>query len=398
MAIAIFKGGVYVYYLFTHNDLDGVGCGIIAKLACKENVEVSYNSIGRLNQQVAAFLERATPEDVLMVTDLSVNEENEQRISQFVADGGKAVLIDHHKSALHLNAHPWAAVTVQQEDGKLTSATSLFYQYAVTQGWLSASRNVEEFVELVRQYDTWEWEVNANVTAKRLNDLFFMFSIEEFEKKITNKLDAANSFHFDEVEQTLLNVEESRVDRYIKRKKREVYQVTVGSHVAGVVHAESYHSELGNELSKEYSHLDYIAIAMVGSKRLSLRTIHDDIDVSEVAGKYEGGGHQKASGCNLTEKAFKQFVEQTFYAEPIKRDAFKNQVNLKESANGCLYTTKEKQMLFLKPNEHNEWLLEMNHKQQSQTFASFQEAERYIKRRFSAWLTYDDPFEEYVKR
>ena len=386
-----------MYHLFTHNDLDGVSCGIIAKLALGEDVTVSYNSIGRLNQSVEAFLEKATPDDILLVTDLSVNEDNERRISQFVADGGEARLIDHHKSSLHLNEHPWASVTVNQEDGKLTSATSLLYEYVVEQNWLSHSLNIEHYVELVRQYDTWEWEANGNLTAKRLNDLFFMFSIEEFEEKIMSKLASGGSFDFDEIEQTLLKVEESRVDRYIKRKKREVYQVTVGPHVAGVVHAESYHSELGNELSKEFSHLDYIAITMVGGKRMSFRTIHDDIDVSEVAGKYEGGGHQKASGCNLTEKAFKQFVEQTFYSEPIKRDAPKNQLNVKESDTGTLYTTKDKQNLFLKPNENQEWVLEINHKQQSQSFKSFQEAERYIKRRFGAWLNFDDKFEEYVK-
>ena len=386
-----------MYHLFTHNDLDGVSCGIIAKLALGEDVTVSYNSIGRLNQSVEAFLEKATPDDILLVTDLSVNEDNERRISQFVADGGEARLIDHHKSSLHLNEHPWASVTVNQEDGKLTSATSLLYEYVVEQNWLSHSLNIEHYVELVRQYDTWEWEANGNLTAKRLNDLFFMFSIEEFEEKIMSKLASGGSFDFDEIEQALLKVEESRVDRYIKRKKREVYQVTVGPHVAGVVHAESYHSELGNELSKEFSHLDYIAITMVGGKRMSFRTIHDDIDVSEVAGKYEGGGHQKASGCNLTEKAFKQFVEQTFYSEPIKRDAPKNQLNVKESDTGTLYTTKEKQNLFLKPNENQEWVLEINHKQQSQSFKSFQEAERYIKRRFGAWLNFDDKFEEYVK-
>ena len=311
--------------------------------------------------------------------------------------GGEARLIDHHKSSLHLNEHPWASVTVNQEDGKLTSATSLLYEYVVGQNWLSHSLNIEHYVELVRQYDTWEWEANGNLTAKRLNDLFFMFSIEEFEEKIMSKLASGGSFDFDEIEQALLKVEESRVDRYIKRKKREVYQVTVGPHVAGVVHAESYHSELGNELSKEFSHLDYIAITMVGGKRMSFRTIHDDIDVSEVAGKYEGGGHQKASGCNLTEKAFKQFVEQTFYSDPIKRDAPKNQLNVKESDTGTLYTTKDKQNLFLKPNENQEWVLEINHKQQSQSFKSFQEAERYIKRRFGAWLNFDDKFEEYVK-
>ncbi len=76
------------------------------------------------------------------------------------------------KSALHLNEHDWASVTVEQEDGKQTAATSLFYQYAVENKYLEPSSIVAEFVELVRQYDTWEWEVNKNTTAKRLNDLF----------------------------------------------------------------------------------------------------------------------------------------------------------------------------------------------------------------------------------
>ena len=102
--------------------------------------------------------------------------------------------------------------------------------------------------------------------------------------------------------------------------------------------------------------------------------------------------------CNLTEKAFKQFVEQTFYSEPIKRDAPNNQLNVKESEAGTLYTTRDKQNIFLKPNENHEWVLEINHKQQSQSFTSFQDAERYIKRRFGAWLNFDDKFEEYVKK
>ena len=188
-----------MYHLFTHNDLDGVSCGIVAKLALGEDITVSYNSIGRLNQSVETFLEQATLDDILLVTDLSVNEENEGRISKFVADGGKALLIDHHKTSLHLNAHPWASVTVKQEDGKLTSATSLFYEYVVKQNWLTQSENIGEYVELVRQYDTWEWEVNANVAAKRLNDLFFMFSIEEYEDKILNRLALDDSFDFNEV-------------------------------------------------------------------------------------------------------------------------------------------------------------------------------------------------------
>lgn len=70
-------------------------------------------------------------------------------------------------------------------------------------------------------------------------------------------------------------------------------QTFVHEHCVGIVHAESYHSELGNRLGKDNPHLDYIAILSMGSKRASLRTIHDYIDVSEVAGRYGGGGMRR---------------------------------------------------------------------------------------------------------
>lgn len=86
-----------MYHLFSHNDLDGVGCGIIAKLALGNQVSVSYNSIARLNHSVAHFLENATGNETLIITDLSVNEDNEKKINEYVAGGGKALLIEKAK-------------------------------------------------------------------------------------------------------------------------------------------------------------------------------------------------------------------------------------------------------------------------------------------------------------
>lgn len=378
-----------MYHLFSHNDLDGVGCGIVAKLAWGNEVKVSYNSIGRLNHQVAGFLENATEMDTLIITDLSVNEENEKKINEYVAAGGKALLIDHHKTALHLNEHAWASVTVEQEDGKLTSATSLLYDYLVKKDLLTKTKGADAFVELVRQYDTWEWDVNQNFTAKKLNDLFFMISIDEFEGKVLTKLNSSEPFQFDEIESKLLDVEESRVKRYINRKKREVYQVAIGEHLAGIVHGENYHSELGNELSKEFTHLDYIAIVMAGSKRISLRTIHDDVDVSEIAALYDGGGHRKASGCNLTEKAFKQFVEQTFYLEPLKRDAFNNQHNLKGAKSGSLYKGRNDESIFVYQKGEENWVIEVSQKPLTKTFPTFAAAEKHLKKEYFAILVRD---------
>ena len=46
-----------MYQLLTYNDLDGVGCGILAKLAFHEKVNVRYNSIASLNREIKHFLE-----------------------------------------------------------------------------------------------------------------------------------------------------------------------------------------------------------------------------------------------------------------------------------------------------------------------------------------------------
>ena len=65
-----------MYKLLSHNDLDGVGCGILAKLAFGKKVKVRYNSVSKLDREVEWFLENDDKNTSLFITDLSVNEEN----------------------------------------------------------------------------------------------------------------------------------------------------------------------------------------------------------------------------------------------------------------------------------------------------------------------------------
>src|SRR5699024_1313723 len=125
-----------MYKLLSHNDLDGVGCGILAKLAYGNQIDVRYNSISKLNYEVSHFLEEENKETYLYITDLSVNEENEKKLNEHYKNGGKVQLIDHHKTALHFNEYDWAFVEVQDKEGVLTSATSMFYAYLLEHGKL----------------------------------------------------------------------------------------------------------------------------------------------------------------------------------------------------------------------------------------------------------------------
>ena len=116
-----------MYKVLSHNDLDGVGCGILAKLAFGEKARVRYNSLSSLNHEIDYFLENEGAETVLFITDLSPDEERISKLDAFFKENGKIQLIDHHKTALQLNEYEWGAVTVESEDGRLASATSLFF-------------------------------------------------------------------------------------------------------------------------------------------------------------------------------------------------------------------------------------------------------------------------------
>ena len=123
-----------MYKLLSHNDLDGVGCGILAKLAFGEKVRVRYNSLSSLNHEIDYFLENEGTGTVLFITDLSPDEERISKLDDFHKENGTIQLIDHHKTALQLNEYDWGAVTVENEDGKLASATSLFFDYLTERG------------------------------------------------------------------------------------------------------------------------------------------------------------------------------------------------------------------------------------------------------------------------
>lgn len=385
-----------MYKLLSHNDLDGVGCGILAKLAFGSEVKVRYNSISSLNREIEFYLENDSPQISLLITDLSPNEENEKRLQQHYEAHHNIQLIDHHKTALHLNEYEWGSVNVEEAEGKLASATSLLYVYLVENDFLEPKDSISEFVELVRQYDTWEWEKNQNHKAHSLNSLFYLVSIDEFEGTMLERLSQNSHFDFDEFEKRLLHMEDDKIDRYIRRKKREIVQAKIAGNYAGIVYAESYHSELGNELGKEFPHLDYIAILNMGGKRVSYRTIHDHVDVSEIAGQYGGGGHQKASGSSLNEESYKLYVLDTFHLDSLREDAKRNRYNIKGAAFGTLYKNRNDDQ-YLIYSKDGDWFIEKNKQVlKTATFSTFEECERHLKRQYEAWLVDDDAFVEYL--
>jgi oligoribonuclease NrnB/cAMP/cGMP phosphodiesterase (DHH superfamily) len=382
--------------LFTDSDLDGIGCGLLAKLAFAE-VNISFCSYRSLDERVRQFIEdEQNKEAELFITDLAVGEEVEKKLAERFNAGGHVRVIDHHVTALHFNQYPWGWVKPTDEQGKKTCATSLFYDYLIREGKLERNETLDEFVELVRQYDTWEWEETNNTRAKRLNDLLTILGLDEFWDKMSERLAAGGPFSLTETEELILDMEEKKIQRYIRMKQKQLVQRWFGDYCVGIVFAERHLSELGNALSKRCPHLDLIAMVNMGTKHIGFRTIHDTVNVAEFAKQFGGGGHPKASGCFVDETTFPLFVVDTFPLAPVYHDAEQNQLNTKERAEGFFFTNYQGQWFFFR-QAGEKWMVSQE-RMEERSFPTQEEAERWIKRQFAAGLADDQAVIDFLQQ
>lgn len=294
--------------LFTHTDLDGVGCAVLAKLAFGDDVDIEYCGYDDIDDRVRNFICEVRPDEVdaVYITDISVNEETARLID--IADVCPMMsiyLFDHHKTAEHLNKYDWATVTeydIEQTTCK-TCGTELFYKYLVDVGYLKGTDKHFNFVWAVTMYDTWQWKELRDSDArmvKEFNDLLYILGRDEFiDRCIRRKRVKGDDAMIlpSKDERMLLDIRQKEIDAYIDKKDKEMVGLIIDGKKVGAVFADSFVSELGNTLAERHPEYDYISIVDPGSYKISYRTIKDDMDVSEVAKLYGGGGHPKAAGC-----------------------------------------------------------------------------------------------------
>ena len=74
--------------------------------------------------------------------------------------------------------------------------------------------------------------------------------------------------------------------------------------------ADSHTSELGNILCERHEELDFVAI--IKKETVSLRTVKDNVNLTDIAKQFGGGGHPKASGFPLNNVKLNNFINDIF--------------------------------------------------------------------------------------
>lgn len=292
--------------LITHNDLDGIGCYVVAKYFIEEEIDVSYCSYKNVNEVALETIKNIDKYSKVFITDISVTEEVAKELDKFK---DKVRLFDHHPTALFLDDYyVWALVKTDGISGK-TCGTELFFNYLKAGEFNISEVVLEVFVDMVRRYDTWEWKELNDLQSKQLNDLMYIVGKEEFAEDMIYKT-RHNYKLFGEVDKRILELRQNEIDRYVEKKDKNIIEVDVLGYKAGVVIADNFVSELGNKLSERHPELDFIAI--VNQETVSYRTVKDDVNLSEVAKVFGGGGHPKASGSQIDNDTIKNFVNELF--------------------------------------------------------------------------------------
>lgn len=276
--------------LFTHTDLDGVGCAVIYS-KCFPNTDVFFCDYQEVNEIIMDVLTK-TPADVpIMISDLSVDEDT----AAYLDMRGNVELIDHHGTAKWLqDKYPWALVDTSW------CGTKLMYQVMSRTFMI---KDYEPFVELVDNYDRWGNGNGPTEQAKNLSRLVYIMGQERF----FHRWITTSSTTLSPTEEIIITLDLEKERRYIEESIPKVVLLTDSNNTPyGLIAADQYVSVLGSELLKIITDIEYIVMIDFRNDKASLRG-RGNINLGEFAKQMGGGGHAKAAGFPLQGATYKMF-------------------------------------------------------------------------------------------
>lgn len=279
-------------YLFTHDDLDGVGCAVIAHLAFPSDLTVAYCSYKTINQEINSFLDSAPSDAVILISDISVDEETASRL-----DGRNVRMYDHHPINVR---RPWMTVdTSITECGTSLLATALLPD---------RSPAVSDFVDAVCLYDTWRFEKGVNSFSERLNALHSLLGHGGFVEMMVQALSQNEPFTIPHYFELAISNSFDERDRYFDRKEKAMVVTEFEGFRTGLVFADREISLMAEYVFQRHPDLDIVAVCYMPAG-ISLRTRRDDINLTEICQARGGGGHQKASAFYLASEVAAKAVD-----------------------------------------------------------------------------------------
>lgn len=265
----------------SHNDLDGLGCGVLIKKFMHRNIKtvyLSYDDIDRYIEDNYHYYDR------IIITDVSP----QYGTVEMLAGEKDVLIIDHHASSDALKDFHFTHHDITK------CATMLTYEYLLQEGF--KVEEYEEFARCINDIDMWFLKREDSL---KMSVLFNLMGITRMEERFLSTPYTT----FTDTEKLLITLEEERRDNYIKKAMRNIETIKDKEGLTfTIVFAESYASELGNYIiSEDIS--DYVMLINAQSKKISLRS-RKDVDIRHIAERNGGGGHKNAAAFSIKNETF----------------------------------------------------------------------------------------------
>ena len=201
-------------------------------------------------------------------------------IKEMLRKAESLIVIDHHKSAM-VELHDIACAIFDMKHSGAILAWNFFHP----------AKDPPKFIRYIEDRDLWKWKLPY---SKEFSAAFGMIPFEfeaftEFEDDSTFDDACKRGAYILAYSKTVVKkVSDQATLRTWQGKK--IY----------IVNSSHWMSEIGGRLSPD---CDFVVIWHFDHDRqeyrVSLRSFHEDIDVSEIAKQFGGGGHKKASGFSV---------------------------------------------------------------------------------------------------
>lgn len=203
----------------------------------------------------------------------------------------KIIWIDHHKPAMIniglLESSLGKEIRGIREIGK--SGCLLTWEY-----FNNNSNKIPRVTELVNDRDVWNWHFGDDTAAFHEASRMFSSSLTTWLALLSND---SQTEHEVERGKTLLSFIRDIVDEY---NKEFAWEATFEGHKAVIMNGSSKISgELHKRLRENHPDAEFAVTFMMNKEQVSVgmyRQDHSAVDLSKIALKYGGGGHEGAAG------------------------------------------------------------------------------------------------------
>ena len=296
--------------MFTHSDLDGIGCAVLANHVFEKResrigrrignigsvVFVDYSNI---DQNVEKYLKKVALEDehkprLLVITDICPRKEIIDQITAEVKPGVlEAVVIDHHQTTAWLGGYdyPWL---VHDQSACATKLFSHWLEDNLNIAWVPG--DVCRFVDQVDAYDRWLLAHPLRASAEKLNRLLWFLGFDRFIEVFSQDLLASEHARFKYIDECLLDKECREIANVLRHQLNDenTYTDKEGRRFL-LAFVEKYTSQIGNAVLEENANIDYVVMVGAHKGYVSLRARDNGVDVAKIAERLGGGGHRPAA-------------------------------------------------------------------------------------------------------